>query len=84
MLLEFLRLVLGVEDGQLCEHSHVGSLQTQRRLQQTHQLLEVTPVLQVEKQMSQRRVTHKSDLSCVQSGQGFFVFAFLELSFLKI
>lgn len=39
------RLVFGVEDGQLSEHSHVGSLQAQGRLHQRDELVEVATVL---------------------------------------
>jgi hypothetical protein len=41
------RLVFRVEDRQFGEHAHVGALQTQRRLQQPDQLLEVAAVLVV-------------------------------------
>ena len=42
---QFSRLVFRVENGQLGEHAHMGSLQTQRGLEQTHQLLEVASLL---------------------------------------
>ena len=45
MFSEFSGLVLGVQDGQLGEHAHVGSFQTQGGLKQTHQLFEVTSLL---------------------------------------
>jgi len=35
MLPHFLRLVFGIEDGQLSEHSHVSTLQAEGRLQQS-------------------------------------------------
>ena len=45
MLPHLLGFELRVEDGQLGEHAHVGSLQAQRRLQHGDQLLEVATVL---------------------------------------
>lgn len=45
VLWHFLGLELGVEDGQLCEHAHVGPLQAQGCFQQRDQLLEVAPIL---------------------------------------
>lgn len=53
MLSHFLLFELGVEDGELCEHAHVGPLQTQRSLQQRDQLLEVPTVLIVADQVLQ-------------------------------
>ena len=47
MLPHLLGFELRVEDGQLGEHAHVGSLQAQRRLQHGDQLLEVAAVLEV-------------------------------------
>ena len=47
MLAHLLGLVLGVEDGQLGEHPHVGPLQAQGRFQQLNELLEVAAVLVV-------------------------------------
>lgn len=35
----------GVQDGQLCEHTHVGTLQSQCSLQHSDQLLKVTTIL---------------------------------------
>ena len=45
MLSQFSGLVLRVQDGQLSEHAHVGALQAQGGLQETHQLLKVAPLL---------------------------------------
>ena len=45
VLPHLLRLEFGVEDGQLCKHAHVCTLQAQRRLQHGDQLLKVTAVL---------------------------------------
>ena len=45
MLPQFLGLVFRVEDGQLGEHAHVRPLQTERGLQQGHQLLEESEIL---------------------------------------
>ena len=53
MLSQFSGLVLGVQNGQLGEHAHVGALQAQGGLQQTHQLLEVAPLLIVVVQVLQ-------------------------------
>lgn len=48
VLPHLLRLVLGVENGQLSEHTHVCSLQTQRSLQQVDQLIKIPTVLVTE------------------------------------
>lgn len=53
MLPHLLRFELGVQDGELSEHAHVGALQAQRRLQQRDQLLEVPAVLIVADQVLQ-------------------------------
>lgn len=53
MFPHFLRFELGVEDGELCEHPHVGALQAQRRLQQSDELLKVPAVLIVADQVLQ-------------------------------
>ena len=47
VLAHLLRLVLGVEDGQLGEHAHVRALQTERSLEQADELHEVAAVLVV-------------------------------------
>ena len=41
------RFVLGVEDGQLCEHAHVSSLETEGSLEKSDELVEVATVLVV-------------------------------------
>lgn len=48
-----LRLELGVKDGEFCEHAHVSPLQTQRRLQQRNEFLEVPAILVVADQILQ-------------------------------
>lgn len=53
MLLHLLRFELGVEDGELGEHAHVGTLEAQRGLQQSDELLEVPAVLIVTDQVLQ-------------------------------
>lgn len=53
MLLHLLRFELGVEDGELGEHTHVGALEAQRGLQQSDELLEVSAVLIVTDQVLQ-------------------------------
>lgn len=45
MLPHLLGLELGIENGQLCEHPHVSTLQAQGSLQHGNQLLKVTTVL---------------------------------------
>lgn len=45
VLPHLLRLEFGIEYGQLCEHAHVGTLQTEGGLQHSDQLLKVTTVL---------------------------------------
>ena len=45
MLPHLLWLELGVKDGQLCEHSHVGAFQAQGGLQHGDQLLKVAAIL---------------------------------------
>lgn len=45
VLPHLLGLELGVKDGQLSEHAHVGTLQPEGRLQHGDQLLEVATVL---------------------------------------
>lgn len=45
VLPHFLRFELWVEDGELCEHAHVGPLQTQGSLQQSNEFLKVAAVL---------------------------------------
>ena len=40
-------LVLGVEDGQLCEHAHVGPLQAEGCLHQSNELIKVALLLVV-------------------------------------
>ena len=47
------RLVLGVEDGQLREHAHVSSLETQGSLEEGDELVEVAAVLVVLDQVVQ-------------------------------
>lgn len=53
VLPHLLRLELGVEDGKLGEHAHVGPLQAQRSLQQSDELLKVPTVLIVADQVLQ-------------------------------
>ena len=47
VLPELGRLELGVEDGQLGEHAHVGALKAEGGLQEGHQLIEEALVLQM-------------------------------------
>lgn len=53
MLPHLLRFELGIENGELGEHAHVGALQAQRGLQQGDELLEVASVLVVADQVLQ-------------------------------
>ncbi|TNN66811.1 hypothetical protein EYF80_022880 [Liparis tanakae] len=53
VLPHLLRFELGVEDGELGEHAHVGALQPQRRLQQRDELLVEPAVLIVADQVLQ-------------------------------
>ena len=68
VLPHLLGLELGVEDGQLGEHAHVGALQAQRRLQQGDQLLEVAPVLVVADELLQL-VSVDHDVQAADLGQ---------------
>lgn len=51
-----------VEDGQLCEHAHVSTLQAQGSLQHGDQLLEVTAVLRDADKDAGRRDSMRSVL----------------------
>ena len=62
------RLVLGVEDGQLRKHAHVGPLQPQGCLHQCDELIEVAPVLVVVDQVCQF-VCMDNDVQATDLGQ---------------
>ena len=68
MFFQLLGLVFGVEDGELCEHSHVGPLQPQGGFQQAHELLEVSPILVVVDQILQLVGVH-NDVKAAHLGQ---------------
>lgn len=53
VLLHLLRFELGVEDGELGEHAHVGAFEAQSGLQQSYELLEIPAVLIVADQFLQ-------------------------------
>ncbi len=76
MLAQLLGLVLGVQDGQLGEHTHVHALETQTGLQQRHELHEVPAAEVVGDQLIQLVGLHhnvetadlrKAELACVNA-----------------
>lgn len=63
VLQHLLWLCPAVENGQLCEHAHVGLLQAQGCLHQGHQLPEVAPILTDQKPHSGSGQTHRDTAS---------------------